>query len=464
MSATEILRQAIAAQLWLLRSPDPELAELGRLSLELGLVADVQAPWTACTDGSVISLGPRFLAYPPPVRRYIIAHEVIHCARGHLWRLPASAIANRAADMEIEWSLRDHETQEFRLPTPAEELAVGCFPVRCPAGWERASAEVLLARLLQMPQQASQSGQSGQSGQGGQSGQSGQSGQGGQSGQSGQGSPDPAALGAYTAPGALVARLGAAAQSPGRCAMDKIAQGRVTSAGQHGQSADSADAGEGPDAIRARWERAALRSWSRGARVVGESIVAAASPRPHSWVGELSAHLLRRLSEPTWRRGSRRLSGSPVLYPGRQERQRIVILIRDTSGSIPDEELAEITEAILVIQRQLHAALILADADEEVRRWVRVPYGAPLPEEWIARAAGRGGTDYRTPVRQMLRIARDGGGDPHGIVYVGDLCVRIPDGVPSVEDAEGVPLVYLRTGGQQRDEHRLPYGDVVSME
>lgn len=76
----------------------------GSLSIRLSTVID-ESP-TACTDGKRIRWGATFAAaLTDEETRFILLHETMHCAHGHLWRLPANGKANQACDYVVNRTL-----------------------------------------------------------------------------------------------------------------------------------------------------------------------------------------------------------------------------------------------------------------------------------------------------------------------------------------------------------------------
>jgi predicted metal-dependent peptidase len=74
------------ARWWILRHE----AFYGALVMSLADVIDTGIP-TACTDGRVIRWNPTFVAgLSTKELRGVLMHETLHCAHGHLWRIPAT--------------------------------------------------------------------------------------------------------------------------------------------------------------------------------------------------------------------------------------------------------------------------------------------------------------------------------------------------------------------------------------
>lgn len=80
-----------------------------QLSLRLILVCDHNEP-TMATDGTSLFYNPKWVgAHPLPIQESAIAHEVLHCALRHVWRLSGRdhALANIAADHAVNLVLLD---------------------------------------------------------------------------------------------------------------------------------------------------------------------------------------------------------------------------------------------------------------------------------------------------------------------------------------------------------------------
>lgn len=81
----------------------------GSLASHLTDVMDESIP-TAETDGKVIRWNPKFVASLSDKEvRFVLLHEAMHCAHGHLWRLPPTPKGNKAGDYAINATLRKVE-------------------------------------------------------------------------------------------------------------------------------------------------------------------------------------------------------------------------------------------------------------------------------------------------------------------------------------------------------------------
>ena len=74
------------ARFWALTTP--QVAFYGALACNLKDVIDPTVE-TASTNGKVIKWNPTFVeSLTPQEVRFVLLHEVLHCAHGHFWRLP----------------------------------------------------------------------------------------------------------------------------------------------------------------------------------------------------------------------------------------------------------------------------------------------------------------------------------------------------------------------------------------
>lgn len=108
----------------------------GHLALGLNLKEEPGIP-TMATDGENIFYNPLFVdQLTPAVLRTIIAHEVLHCGLGHLWREEKRDKTkwNHATDHAVNLMLRKE-----KFPVPYDAL--------CDSKFENMGAEAIYARL-----------------------------------------------------------------------------------------------------------------------------------------------------------------------------------------------------------------------------------------------------------------------------------------------------------------------------
>lgn len=127
-------------------------------------------------------------------------------------------------------------------------------------------------------------------------------------------------------------------------------------------------------------------------------------------------------------------SGSKVIYPGRRSPKIRVAVVRDTSGSMSNEDLARVTSEVVAISKRLRIRgrdLNILDVDADVHT-TRGFAGASSLET----VTGRGGTDMRVGIEQALRL-------PGGV----DVIVVLTDGgTPWPDEPARVPVVAALVG------------------
>ena len=124
----------------------------GALSLRLKLIADAQVR-TGATNGVDLKYSPSFVdSLTEPQVRGFIAHEVLHCAAGHIWRRDGrdSAQWNIACDRAI-----NHHITAAGLQLPPDVLP----------GEDRSAEEIYARDYQHQPQQGGKGNQPGQAGQ-----------------------------------------------------------------------------------------------------------------------------------------------------------------------------------------------------------------------------------------------------------------------------------------------------------
>jgi predicted metal-dependent peptidase len=352
----------------------------GILACQLPLVEDPEkAGGTASTDGQAIYYCPDFME---KLREqsddhvvWLLAHEVMHPALGHLWRVPDRSQITRwnvACDAVINRILA-----ACGLPVPGDAI----LPSRLPGydqSWEQLSEEEIYLRLPQeeastiaiaitgqdiIPQDSPQ----GQGQGGGQADPQGQA-QGG-----GQADPQQQWLDRFLA-------AAAAAKTQGSL----------------------------PAEIQ---------------RIVDELI----KPRI-DWRRALAEFITPSRNDYDWRRPDRRLLASCNLYLPTLAGEAIedVVFAIDTSGSVSEKELAaflsEVTEALQAYP-EVRGWFLSCDADVHAV----VQADGRTPREDLVRAIkGGGGTDFR-PVFDWVR---EQGMMPSALVFLTDGMGTYPDQPP----------------------------------
>jgi predicted metal-dependent peptidase len=135
-----------------------------------------------------------------------------------------------------------------------------------------------------------------------------------------------------------------------------------------------------------------------------------------------------------WTRSARRMATAPVIYPRRKVNDTgRVLFVRDTSGSINDKLVGEITALIAQCTADLGCSSIVVDCDAEIHaeHWLEAGEEAPT------KAQGGGGTDFR-PVFVRAAELIEAGEPLAGIVYLTDLEGPEPD-------ETDIPTLWLST-------------------
>jgi predicted metal-dependent peptidase len=298
----------------------------------------------------------------------VLAHEVLHCALGHLWRRGGREplLWNIASDMVI-----NHLLARNRIPLPAD-----C--VMPPRGWETLSEEEIYERLLQNAQAAAQAAAS-------------------------------SALGATDVLQPSAAGGGGHGSDDGRGA----------------QGDGSADR-SGADAWRDRLIRAAQAAKSQGRCPAGVSELVDELLAPtQDWRTLLALFVQPHAHDYDWMRPDRRLLGAYDLYVPTLQGEKVedVVAAIDTSGSISSDELRVfLSELRGILQAYPWMRVHLATCDAQVWDWRELTSDDPVPRE----VRGRGGTDFRPVFEEIDRR----GMLPSAVVFMTDGMGDYPDAAP----------------------------------
>lgn len=391
------------ARWWLLR----EQPFYGQLAMGLGDGIGCPSGNTACTDGKRIYWHPDFLGkLTEEETRFVLMHETLHCAHGHLWRLPpAEAEAQEAADHAINLTLSN--------------IAGGKMPAGglCDRKWEgKAEEEIFAALKREKKPGAGQPGQPSPGNGAGQGDGSGQIPDPGNSGSFGPPAPDK-----IPAPG----KPGKPGQAPGPGqSLQEDWQQRVIAAAQAGHAAGRGDI---PGDLQAILDRVAAVQVD--------------------WRREMSEFVRSAIGQRNdWSRSNRRMATAPVIYPRKQRSDLgLVVFVRDTSGSITPAVCAEFTALISSCTGEMNCSAIMLDCDAAVRAEHRLAAGELAPVEMV----GGGGTDFRPAFDRAAELA-EGGEQVAGLVYLSDLDGCQPDSIPEF------PVLWLAT-----EPGEAPFGRTV---
>jgi len=387
----------------------------GVLALRLRVVEDVTAS-TAWTDGTHLGYSPAFVnSLSPAELAGIIAHEVMHCAGGHPWRLAAGLgftdrkRANVAADYAINSILRD-----AGLTLPAGALI--------DPQWDGRSAEWIYARLPAADD-------------------SDQGDQGDMPGAGGEDLRAPAAAGDDDGDSSA---QGDSSDSGGTTPSDGQPGSTATASGPQDDASDPS-APESPES----WSQAvanAARMAGKGSGAAARTIaVAAASVDWRSALRRFIQESSR--ADYSWAHRSPRF---PDLYmPAfRSTAMGAIAVCVDTSGSVDSVTLNRFgAELQAIVDEMQPSALHIIYADAEVNRVETL-----LPGDAVdLRPYGGGGTDFGPALEELERL------DPAPVcaVYLTDLEGPMPDDPPAV------PLLWGVTGRRYRQPS---YGEVLEID
>ena len=393
-------RQRIERALTALVFDQPFFAVLA-MRLEIQETAEVD---TFATDGKRLLYNPQFCSELEDKQIItVLAHEVLHCAMGHIWRTPLGAdhlIWNMAIDNEANWELEEAnirakhsgEAQPFPWPSCGK-----CMEDRF-KGW---AAERVYTVLSQ--EQLQNQNQQGQQGQGKENNQS--------KSKSGKN------------------------QKPGKGFGDII----------EGAQQDKS--------LKQTWEQAVVQAAkatekSRG-HIPGaiKELIEEITSNKIDWKG-LLRDFLSTVAHEDWsfRQPNTRYTASEFMLPSLyNEKIGELIFAVDTSGSIGSDLLAEfIAEAQIALDELNPESLTLIYADSKIQKIKTYEPGDKIKLE----AYGRGGTDFR-PVFKWCN-KRDS--LPRVLVYLTDLEGNFPNQEPEF------PTLWISTYGD-----KVPFGDLINI-
>ncbi len=357
---------------------------------------------TAATNGSWIRWDPKFVKeLSEEELKAVLAHEVLHVANGHCWRRNSRhPIAwNIACDYSINEILRDCG---FKLP------ACGIFP---PKGEENKCAEA----HYKAPTEISIKIQMGGNGKGKQ-GSQGQQGQG--SGQNGS-EDDPGGMG-----GVVDCAIG---EEAGKEADWKILVAQAIQAQKSHK----------PGSLPASLARMA------------EEIV---DPKV-SWEVLLRDFVERSAkNDYNWNVPNRRYIGSGFVLPSLiSDELPAIVLVKDTSGSIGQEEMNQYEAELSAIFAQFDTTIHVLYCDTRVALAEELTR-ADLPLRFNRnqdKSTGGGGTSFKDPMRWVAKQ----GIEPACMIYLTDGYGEWDDKAPEY------PVLWIMT-----TEVKAPWGETIRIE
>ena len=387
---------------------------------------------TAHTDGRSITWNPLFVqTLSDEELRFVLLHETLHCAHQHMWRLPADERGNIAGDHEINLTLQGIHG----ISMPEGGLADPQF-----AGM---ACEEIFARLPESEDEDEDKGGDGEGDEGDDQSGGGASGSGkGESKDQGQqpsqgGKPDP--CGSFGPP-----------------ASDPAGDGEGD-----GQEDPQAKA-QASQELRDQWEGAVIQA-AQAAQALGQGDIPGDMQRELDrvrakhvdWRREMSDFVKSAASDRNdWTRSSRRMATAPVIYPRkRADELGKVVFVRDTSGSVSDEQLAQYSALITECIAETGCTAVVIDADSAIRDEFELLPGERCPLE----AKGGGGTDFRPAFNRADEMVLMGE-QIAGLVYITDLMGTFP-AVP------GFATLWLNVPGPWGGyANAAPFGRTVKVE
>jgi len=385
---SELLTKLNRARWFLLNHTNPEVIFYANLAMGLADVIGNPHGKTACVDGKRIYWDETFLDnLTDEETRFVLLHETLHCAHGHLWRFPAGACDHKTANAACDHAINLILKRIKNILMPQGGLADVQF--------DGMAEEIIYAALAQKP--AGQDDQPGQNDQAGASAGPGQESAANSSpsakpGTSGAGPDDP--CGAYCAPADEANQAGT---------------------GQDGKPAES---------LRDKWERAIIQA-AQAAKASGCGSTPADMQRELNkmaavkidWKAETADFVKNSIAQKNdWTRGSRRMLWQSVVYPSRRrDACGLVVGVRDTSGSISDETAAQFSAILGAACAELGAELLLIDCDCAIQNEIRI-----LPGEELPSPPAGGGTDFKAPFERAAKLIEDGE-NVSGLIYLTDL-------------------------------------------
>lgn len=388
---TKQVKQALTGLIF----TQPFFAQLA-LRLKVELTESIE---TAETDGESLRLNPAFIASLDNDQiKGLIAHEVLHCANGHVWRRDGRDMAlwNKACDFAINQILLD---AGFYLPK-------GAF---IDPQYQGMGAEAIYGKLRQDKKPSK--GQSQQQQPGNQPNQPGQGQQGQDPNQPGQG---------QSAPGE---QWGGVAESP------------------------SADAGQ----AESEWKIATLQA-AQQAKAMGklpsglERLIESIKNPEVDWKAALWRFVQETAkADYTWRMPNPRYLASGLFLPSlRSEQMRPLVVGMDTSGSVSETELAIFAselQAIMDTCQPESLTVIYCDAQVKAVEEFQSLEAVELHPK------GGGGTAFQP----VFDYVEQHGLDPACLVYFTDMFGSMPAQAPDY------PVLWLSTS----EIKTAPFGEVL---
>jgi predicted metal-dependent peptidase len=391
----------------------------GDLSMRLAVVPDTKIP-TACVDGRTLKYNPDFMwGLPEAEQLGLLAHEVCHCAFGHMWR--------RNGRDPLEWNIATDYVINEMLVKAGLKLPQGAL---LDSQYDGLFAEQIYSRRMQKKQQEQQ-----------QKEQQKQQGQGQGDPQQGQGQNDPNAEPADDSSDAEPTQ----GQNSGPADTEGAGSGNGTGTGQEpcptGEFVDAPVGTEenGDDAKgmtefdwQVAMEQAAMVA-SRAGTMPGsaaEQLVKAREPKA-DWVAETRDFIAQTVpTDQSWTSPSRRHIHSGDYLPGysKENLGRLVVAV-DVSGSTYSLREVFASEFASLMSDARPEGVDVLYVDTRVIKHEEV---SPDDPDITLKSMGNGGT-YFKPAFDWVA---EQGIQPAALIYLTDL-----EG-EQVEDP-GYPVLWL---------------------
>lgn len=358
---------------------------------------------TADVDGITLRYNPAYIeTLTAPEIIGLIAHEILHCALGHVWRLGSRDPKrwNMACDYVINGML---VKAGFTLPKGA----------LLDPQYDGMGADQVYAMLPQQNEDGEESGGFGEMRQPSQG-----SAQGDAQGDQSDESDDTQGNGNQPAHGAL---------DPAELDALKDQWDVATTQAENLQRANNAGKDPGGISAATKAERQAIVDW----RVILRRFIATAPPSDYAWHKPDRRHVHNGLYLP-----------SLV-----SDKLGEIVVMRDTSGSTivaQSQFMAELREIIGDVQP---AKTHVIDCDTAISDVAEYQAGESIPEMYC----GGGGTDFRPP----FAYVDEQGINPVCAIYLTDLDGPFPDSEPSY------PVLWISCNRDPNE--RAPFGDTVHM-
>jgi len=337
---------------------------------------------TACTDGKRIFWDRDFLAkLCDEETRFVLLHETMHPAHGHLWRLPPDERGNMAGDYAINATL----SKLPGLKMPAGGLLNPAF--------DGLAEEEILNRIPPTPPK------------------------GGNGNGQGQGS----ACGDFCKP----APDGEGQGEPGKGGKQPDNGKGQPKTPPNGQNPQNEHGNALNESLEDQWKERVIQA-AQAAKALGQGncpadlqrIIDRTLNQKVDWRREMADFVKERISSRNdWSRSARRHAWQPVIYPRkRQDETGLIVAVRDTSGSIGDEVIAEFNGLIESCMAESNCRAIVMDCDAAIHAEHMIEPGEVVPRE----AKGGGGTDFACVFARVAEMIEQGERIA-GLIYLTDL-------------------------------------------